>query len=403
MNGFYTFTLAASVLALSACDSGEARMKKAEELQRSVLTLDTHTDTPMRLWREDYHIEKDNPSGCIDFPKMRKGSLDVESFGIFTWQGGRDTAFCNKAYRRGLETLAKVMELQDRFPDQVGIVSTPDDMYRLKREGRLGILPTIENSTLIGNDISRIGELYDRGIRIFGLVHSYNNDICDSSSDKNGPEFGGLSEFGENVVRELNRVGGIIDVSHASDSTFFDVIRLSKAPVVASHSSVRAVAEHDRNFSDEMLDALKENGGVIQICILADYVRNCPENPEYDRKYAGLRRAYRELPENASQEKRDSILNALSVLKEVYPDQKVLVTDYVDHIDYVVKRIGIDYVGIGTDFDGGGGIDDCKDASQLINITAELMDRGYTREDIEKIWGGNFIRVFREVLECAGN
>lgn len=400
MNRLLSIALAALSLMLCACNADQVRMEKAEKLQRSILTLDTHTDTPMRLWREDYKIDMDNPTGCIDFPKMRKGSLDVESFGIFTWQGGRDTSFYNKAYKRGLATLALINGLPDKYPDQVGIVSVPDDMYRLKKEGRLGILPTIENLTLIGNDISRISELYDGGVRMFGLVHSYNNDISDSSSDTTGAEHGGLSPFGEEVVKELNRIGGIIDVSHASDSAFFDVVRLSKAPIVASHSSVRAVAEHDRNFSDRMLETLKENGGVIQICILADYVKNCPDNPEYDRRYAELRRAYRSLPADAK-ETRDSLMREMSALKDIYPDQKVLVSDYVDHIDYVVKKIGVDYVGIGTDFDGGGGIDDCKDASQLINITAEMIDRGYSKEDIEKIWGGNFIRVFREVQRLA--
>lgn len=400
MNRLLSIALTASSLMLCACNAEQIRMEKAEKLQRSILTLDTHTDTPMRLWNKNYRIDMDNPTGCIDFPKMRQGSLDVESFGIFTWQGGRDTAFYNKAYKRGLATLAMINELPEKYPDQVGIVSIPDDMYRLKKEGRLGILPTIENLTLIGDDISRISELYDGGVRMFGLVHSYHNDISDSSSDTTSAEYGGLSPLGEEVVKELNRIGGIIDVSHASDSAFFDVIRLSKAPIVASHSSVRAVADHNRNFSDSMLEALKENGGVIQICILGDYVKNLPENPEYNRRYAELRKEYRSLPADAK-ESRDSLMREIRGLKEIYPDQKILVSDYVDHIDYVVNKIGVDYVGIGTDFDGGGGIDDCKDASQLINITAELMDRGYTKEEIEKIWGGNFIRVFREVLRLA--
>lgn len=392
----------AAVLLAGCAPSQKDYMKEAEELQRSILTLDTHTDTPMRLWNANYHIDQDNPSGCIDFPKMRQGSLDVESFAVFTSQGGRDTAFYNKAYKRGLETFDKILELPVKYPDLVGIVGCPQDMYDLKAAGKLGILPTIENATLIGDDLGRLKELYDKGARIFGLVHSYHNDICDSSSDKKDPEHNGLSELGERVVLEINRLGGVVDVSHASDSTFFDVVKISKAPIMASHSSVRAVADHNRNFSDQMLEALKENGGVIQICILPDYVKKVPDNPAYKEEYEALRNLYRQTPgENTA--RRDSIRAEMTALKEKYPDQKIYIRDYVDHIDYVVKKIGEDYVGIGTDFDGGGGIDDCKNASQMIGITAELLKRGYTKEQIEKIWGGNFIRVFNKAIEVAQN
>lgn len=394
------YTLLAAALAVS-CAPQRDTAKEAETLQRSILTMDTHTDTPMRLWNENYHIDRDNPSGCIDFPKMRKGSLDIESFAVFTWQGGRDTAFYNKAYKRGLETLDKILELPVKYPDQVGIVLSPEDAYTLKQSGKLGIFPTIENSTLIGSDLGRIQVLYDKGVRMFGLVHSYHNDICDSSSDKKEPEHNGLSPLGEEVVKELNRIGAMIDVSHASDSTFFDVVRISKAPIVASHSSVRAVAEHNRNFSDTMLMALKENGGVIQICILPDYVKNLPDNPAYKAEYKALRELYTKTArENTAV--RDSIQNEMAALKEKYPDQRITISDYVDHIDYVAKKIGVDYVGIGTDFDGGGGIDECKNASQMIGITEELLKRGYTKEEIEKIWGGNLLRVFKKVREIAG-
>ena len=372
-------------------------MAEAEELQRSMLTLDTHCDTPMRLWSSSYDITKDNPSGCIDFPKMREGALDMECFAVFTSQRGRDTAFINSAYEKGLQTLDKIWEVAEQNSDIVGIAQCPDDMYALKKAGKLIIMPTVENSTIIGDDLSRLHTLYDKGIRMFGLCHSYNNDICDSSSDAAGPEFDGLSPLGEQVVAELNKIGAMIDVSHASDSTFYDVVRLSKTPIVASHSSVRSVANHDRNFDDNMLLALKENGGVIQICILDKYVKNFPVNEQYNAEMAAAREALSAVPaENTAM--RDSMRMAMSQIKAKYPDQNAYVKDYVDHIEYVINKIGIDYVGIGTDFDGGGGVADCKDASQLVEITAELLRRGYDREQIEKIWGGNFIRVFNEVI-----
>lgn len=386
--------LAGNVFAQQNKNSGQSLAQQAKELQSSILTLDTHTDTPMRLWDANYKINEDNPQGCIDFPKMRAGGLAVESFAVFTWQGGRDTAFVNKAYRRGLQTFDKIEELPVKFPNEVGIVSTPDDMYRLKREGKLGILPTVENLALIGTDVSRIGELYKKGARIFGLVHSYHNDLADSSSDPKAPEHDGLSPIGKEVVKEINRVGGIVDVSHASDKVFYDVIGISKKPIVASHSSVRAIADHDRNFTDDMLLALKKNGGVIQICILQKYVKAVPDNKEYNEQLKKLNEKMSQIPKQDT-EGRNLLKKEMLQLKEQYPDQLVFIKDYVDHIDYVVKKIGIDYVGIGTDFDGGGGIYDCMTAAQLTGITEELLRRGYTKKEIEKIWGGNFVRVFK--------
>lgn len=369
--------------------------EQAKELQNSILTLDTHTDTPMRLWDENYKINEDNPTGCIDFPKMRAGGLTVESFAVFTWQGGRDTTFVNKAYKRGLQTFDKINALPSQYPSVMGIVSTPADMYRLKKEGKLGVLPTIENLALIGTDLSRIQELYLKGARMFGLVHSYHNDIADSSSDPKTPEHNGLSPFGKEVVKELNRIGGIVDVSHASDKAFFDAVAISTKPIVASHSSVRAVANHNRNFSDEMLLALKKNGGVIQICILQDYVKTAPDNKEYNERLQELKEKLNKVSKE-DMEQRKLIRQQMSQLKDLYPDQKAFIKDYVDHIDYIAKKIGIDYVGIGTDFDGGGGISDCMNASQLTGITEEMLRRGYSKKDIEKVWGGNFVRVMRE-------
>ncbi len=392
------FTLCMLGGVVSCDNTQQSPLQKAEQLQRSILTIDTHSDTPMRLWKNGHDLTKDNEGFCIDFPKMKKGALDVESFAVFTWQGGRSEEFTTKAYQRALATFDKIDEIAKNNPEIVGIAYTPQEMYDLKKQGKLVMFPTIENSTILGNDLNRVRELYNKGARMFGLCHSYHNDICDSSSDSKEAEFNGLSEFGEKVVKELNRIGGIIDVSHASDSTFFDVVKLSKTPIIASHSSIRAIAHHDRNFSDEMLEALKENGGVVQICILDSYVKDFPKNEAYRAEYKDLRKQFNDTPSEMVA-KRDSLRRAMRSLKTKYPDQLAYVSDYVDHIDYVVNKIGIDYVGIGTDFEGGGGVADCKDASELINITAELIKRGYNKEQIEKIWGGNFIRVFNKVIE----
>lgn len=396
-------TVALCMLALIAisCNSKQKTlMAEAEKLQRSILTIDTHTDTPMRLWNENYDINADNPTGCVDFPKMRKGSLDIETFAAFSGQGSRDTATTNKVYDRALKTIQKIHEATQKHSDVSSVVTTPAEMIQAKEQGKIGILVSIENGYPIGTDISRVRTLYKNGVRMFGLCHSYHNDICDSSSDKLPAEHRGLSAFGEAYVKELNRIGGLIDVSHASDSTFFDVVKISKTPIIASHSSIRSVADHNRNFSDEMLDALKANGGVIQICILDSYVKNFPKDSVYNLERALITEELLAI-NRGDKQLRDSIRKKYDVLKAKYPEQNAYIKDYVNHIDYVVKKIGVDYVGIGTDFDGGGGIADCKDASQLIGITAELMTRGYSKEDIAKIWGGNFLRVFDEVIKYS--
>ena len=258
----------------------------------------------------------------------------------------------------------------------------------------------VENGYPIGHDLGMIQEFYDLGARYITLCHTRNNDICDSSTDKKGPDHDGLSEFGEEVVQEMNRIGMIVDVSHISDSAYYDVLKTSKAPVIASHSSVRAICDNPRNFSDDMLYALKENGGVIQICILSDYVKTPPPYPERDSAFAALREKYNHFEGLSEEEYHKAVMEWRETDKK-YPKELATVSDVVDHIEYVINKIGVDYVGIGTDFDGGGGVNGCKDVSEMKNITIELLKRGYTKEDIKKIWGENFLRVFREVEKVA--
>ncbi len=379
----------------TSCAEKPTLMEQAEKLQRSILTLDTHCDTPMSLLSPTFDVTQ-RGEGCVDLPKMKEGSLDVESFAVFTPQRSGEE-YVEAMYAKAKTLYNTIQTIAATHPDIVGIVSSPADMYRLKEEGKSAILPTMENSLPIGNDIARIDTLYGMGARMFGLCHSLNNNICDSSSDDEGAVFGGLSPFGEQVVAHLNQIGAMIDVSHASDSTFFDVIELSKTPIVASHSSVRAITNHDRNFSDEMLEALKENGGVIQICILDAYIKEFPENPDYKAEVMAAREAYNKIPAADTEARREARAK-FKEIKSRYPDQNASIKDYVDHIDYVAKKIGVEHVGIGTDFDGGGGVIDCKDVSQLIGVTAELLSRGYSEEEIEQIWGANFIRVFNEVI-----
>jgi len=286
------------------------------------------------------------------------------------------------------------------YPDQAQIAYKSNDVYNIKKDSKSTVYIGVENGYPIGNKLNNIKEFYDLGARYITLSHTRNNDICDSSTDKKGPEYNGLSEFGEEVVKEMNRLGMIIDVSHISDSAYYDVLKLSKTPIIASHSSVRAICDNPRNFDDDMLYALKENGGVIQICILSDYIKTPPPYPERDSAFQALRVKWNYW-QDLSEEEYKQGSKEWRALQIKYPKELATVADAVDHIDYVVKTIGVDYVGIGTDFDGGGGLKDCRDASEMKNITIELLRRGYTKEEIKKIWGENFLRVFREVEKKA--
>ena len=253
----------------------------------------------------------------------------------------------------------------------------------------------------ICTDINRVKEFYNRGVRYITLCHSSNNDICDSSSDKKGQEHNGLSEFGTEVVKEMNKLGMMIDVSHISDKSFYDVIKLSKAPVIASHSSVRSIAHHNRNMSDDMIKTLAKNGGVIQICLLDDYIKDPDTTTIYYQKRRELNLVFDTKYDSMTDEAKKALRNEWKILKEKYPKTLPTVADCVDHIGYVKNLVGIDYVGIGSDFDGGGGLDGCADVSQFPNITAEMLERGYTEEEIRKVWGGNFFRVFAAVEKMA--
>jgi membrane dipeptidase len=249
-------------------------------------------------------------------------------------------------------------------------------------------------------DISRIKQYYDLGARYMTLSHSKNNDICDSSTDPKGPENNGLSSFGKQVVSEMNRLGMMVDISHISDKSFYDVLNISKAPVIASHSSCRALCGSPRNLTDDMLLALRNNGGVIQICILSNYLKTPEPNPEMTSKLKEFQDKYGDfnaLPDSVKK----VVRSEYRAIQKRY-EKLATVKDVVDHIDHVVQVIGIDHVGIGTDFDGGGGVEGCSNASEMKNITIELLRRGYSRSDITKIWGGNIMRVMRKVEEAAG-
>lgn len=370
-------------------------IRKADKIHQTILTVDTHCDTPMRLMRSDFDLGVRNDDGCVDFPRMREGGLDAEFFAVFIGQGPRTEEDHLRVYNRAIEIFDSIHANVDKNSDQAEIAYTADDAYRIKNKGKIAAFIGMENGYPLGNDISRVEEFYKMGARYITLSHSSNNDICDSSTDPNGPEYNGLSEFGEEVVAEMNRLGMMVDVSHISDESFYDVIEISKAPVIASHSSCRALCESPRNLTDDMIMALKENGGVIQICILSNYLRQPEPNPELDKMLKEIREKYNNF-EDLSKEEFDKARDEYYTTRNKYR-KYATIADAVDHIDHVIQIAGIDYVGIGTDFDGGGGIENLMDVSQMKNLTIEMLRRGYTKKQLEKVWGGNAMRVLKEV------
>jgi len=367
----------------------------AMELHHRILTLDSHTDTPLRLNRGDFDLGKKNSSGKIDLIRMKEGGLDAVFFAVFLGQGSRTPEANALAKEKALVIFQNIHDNIKKYDSIATLALTPEDAFNIEKTGKRAIYIGLENGYPIGNDISAVEEFFKLGARYITLCHTANNDICDSANDTI-QEHNGLSEFGIQVVKEMNRLGMMIDVSHISDSAFYDVLAISKKPVIASHSCARSICNNKRNLTDDMLRRLAENGGVIQMCILSDYVKEMPRNPQRDSAFTALRAKYHNF-NNLSEEQQQKAINEWQDTDVKFPQELATVKDMVDHIDHIVEIAGIDHVGIGTDFDGGGGLADCFDVSQLANITLELVRRGYSEEDIAKIWGENFLRVWSEI------
>ena len=389
-------------LFLAGCANSEEKLvRQADKIHASILTVDTHCDTPMEFSEPGFDLGVRSLDGCVDFPKMVEGGLHAEFFAVFTAQGPRNDSTFNIVHQKALDIFNAIHRNLEKNSSMAEIAITPDDAYKLKKEGKIAAFIGVENGYPIGKDISRVKQYYDLGARYITLAHTKNNDICDSSTDPSGAENDGLSQFGTKVVKEMNRLGMMVDISHISDKSFFEVLKVTNAPVIASHSSCRALCGSPRNLSDDMLLALKENGGVIQICILGNYLKTPEPNPELDSKLKDLKNKYGDynvLPDSTKK----LISKEYKNIQKTF-EKPATVKDVVDHIDHVVQVIGVDYVGIGTDFDGGGGVDGCRTASDMKNITIELLRRGYSKADITKIWGGNVMRVLQKVEDLAKN
>jgi len=394
--------------------SEEEILAQAQAIHEAAITMDTHVDIG-----GNYGTPEVDPcagtNSKVDIPKMVAGGLDLVFLAAYVGQGPRTPEGHEAAKESALNKFAAIHRVAEEMcPDQVEIAYTPDDVERIHASGKRMFAIGIENGYPIGNDLSLVQRYYELGARYITLTHNGNNDIADSTNPREGEEgeHGGLSDFGREVVREMNRLGIFIDVSHASRTTMMQSIELSAAPIIASHSGASGLADVSRNLNDEQLLALKENGGLIQIVALGSFLQVDP--PERREAMQALREelgmADRGAMRSMTEEERAEYQARIQEIMPQYEARmaeldaqwpRPSVKTMVDHIDYVVDLIGIDHVGIGTDFDGGGGVPGFNDASEALNVTVELVRRGYTEEEIQKIWGGNLLRAWREVERVA--
>lgn len=399
-----TLCLVSGVLASFANVKTDKKLDhKVHRIHEKCMTVDTHCDTPMLMVKPGFSVRTENkaPQSRVDLPRMKKGGLDAMFFAVFTGQKPRTEENYKKTYDLANQMLDSIYSMLKHDSDLATLALKAEDLAKIEKTGKRAIYIGMENGFPLAKDLSRVEEFYKRGVRYITLCHSFHNDICDSSSDGKPAEHNGLSDFGRQVIAEMNRLGMLVDVSHASDKSFFDVVEYSKAPIIASHSSVRAVAQHNRNMTDEMIKKLAEKGGVIQICLLDEYVKNPDTTTVNYKRIKQIRKIYAGGMEKMTEAEKEAMFAEWDELKAWKQTELPNVKDLVDHIDHVKNLVGVDYVGIGSDFDGGGGLIDCMDVSQFPNITRELIRRGYTENEIRKIWGGNLLRVFKEVEKVA--
>ena len=333
---------------------GEANsFSAAKALHEKTLTLDTHCDTPM-FFGQGIRFETRDPKIKVDLHKMNEGRQDATIMVAYLPQKERDDESLLAATAKADGILNGIEKMVAANCTEVDIAYTPADLYRLKAAGKKAIMMGIENGYAIGKDLTNVERFRKRGIVYMTLCHNGNNDICGSA--RYNDENLGVSEFGEKVIHEMNRVGMMVDLSHAGEHTFYDTIDISEMPVVCSHSSSRALCDHPRNLYDEQLKVLAQKDGVIQVCLYSGFLRS---------------------------------------------DQPATICDAIEHLNHIVNLIGVEHVGLGTDFDGDGGIIGCNDSSEVINFTRRLLQERYSEEDIRLIWGGNFLRVMEAVQKHA--
>jgi membrane dipeptidase len=364
-----------------------------QSLHDRILTLDTHADAPTMMQKPGFDVgvmhDTKIDGSQIDFPRMKQGGMDAMFFAVYTSQGPRTPEGHAEAKRNALHQFELIHQALKKYPNLAELATTPADAYRIQKLGKRAVFIGMENGYPVGDDLAMLKTYYDLGCRYMTLTHFANNLIGDSSTDPDGPLYGGLSDFGKKVIPEMNRLGILIDVSHVADSTFYDALEISKTPVIASHSNCRALCDFPRNMTDEMIRAIAQKGGVVQVNFVSDYLKKPSDAFRAAKTKVRMARVGKVMtPELEARLQAES-----DSLAKVFAPERASLSDIVDHIDHIVKLVGIDHVGIGSDFDGGGGVNGLEDVSEIGNLTNELLRRKYSEADIAKIWGGNLLRV----------
>lgn len=403
----YILLMPMMLLALNGCTLSKSLSERTSEIHDQVLTVDTHIDWPMKQYlNPDFnpgvrHAPGQPKSGQWDLIRMKEGGLDAVFMSIFTPQKQRTEEGHAQAKEVALKQIELTKKMVSYNPDLAEIALTPQDAYRLEKTRKHAIFLGMENGYPIGTDLQNLQLFFDQGIRYITITHSKNNELGDSSTDEKS-EWGGLSPFGKEVVKEMNRLGIMVDISHVHDKTFWDVIELTKAPVIASHSSARMFQDVPRNMSDEMLKAVAKNGGVVQVALLDDFIKEMEQTQERETALEKLKEeTFALLQGELSQDEQKKVMEKMHKIDEKYPKNRPTLADAIDHLDHMVEVMGMEHVGIGSDFDGGGGLVGIDDVSEMPNITKELLARGYTEDEIRQLWGGNLMRVFNEVIQVA--
>ena len=397
-------------------------LTKAKEIHKNVMTLDTHCDINVKNFTDSINYTQKLTSQ-VNLPKMNEGGLDVPWFIVYTGQDSLNTKGYAAAYENAMSKFDAIHKLCEEIaPDQIELATTSEEARRIWKSGKKVAMIGIENGYPVGEDIGNVKKFYDLGGRYMSLAHNGHSQLSDSNTGEADDVWlhNGLSDLGKEVIAEMNRVGMMIDVSHPSKEAMRQMIALTKAPIIASHSSARALCDHSRNLDDEQLQWMKENGGVVQTVAFKSYLNTekfetrVSHEVEIAKEIADSMgvtwldgRAAVMALDNEAREKYFDFLGTMAAIRrekmKTMDDlpPAVNVADFVDHIDYLVEKMGLEHVGISSDFDGGGGIEGWEDASETMNVTIELVRRGYTEDQIEKLWSGNLLRVLDEVQAIA--
>jgi len=379
-------------------DAGAHAFDEADAFHESIAVFDSHLDTPALFHTEDYLFtargtwEEDGTH--VDLPRMNEGGLDGGFWVIFTRQGPLDEASYAAARTHGLMRQTAIREFAAKYHDEVALAFSAEDAERIVADGKKVVFQSMENSYPLGLDVSLLEHFYIGGLRMIAPVHFATNQFADSATDIANPH-DGLSPLGEDLVREANRLGLVLDGSHASDATVRDMIALSTTPVILSHTGAKAIYDHPRNIDDQLLLELAESGGVIQMNIFGGYLEQLIPSPERTAALEVFNETYGADPSQLEGEALTTWFAARQELDRDFPRPRSTYEKFMEHTYHVLELIGPDHVGISGDWDGGGGVDGMSDVSMLQKITRDLLAAGYSKEDVEKIWGGNMLRLVR--------